>query len=462
MGVHKDGYEDEVYPESVTVEEGQNTPDIDFALTFLGGPEFGSIAGRVTDEETGLPIIMAEITITGIYGVWYSDTSGLYFCDNLAPDSYEVNARKCGYVPETYPDLVTVTAGEITSGIDFALTPMGDPGSISGTITDANTGEPIPDAHVWACGEFGHGCARTNSTGEYTISGLYAGDYFVSAWAWGYYPEDYPTTVTVVEGQDTPGIDFALIPFGGPGEGVIAGIVLDDSTLLPIPDAIVFAVSFNGNWGFDFADSGMYMIEGLQADDYYVFAIAPGYIGEFYDGVYSWQEATLVTPDAYDVNFYLGTCGSYDGRISGVISSEGLPIDGAFVYAEAEGEAKGFARSSAEGGYVINGLLPGTYVVYASKVSYHDGSYPDPVPVGYGRVGGIDIELPPVQIGDANGNGSIEAGDVVFLISFLYRGGSAPDPMMTGDVNGDGVVNGSDVVYLINYLFRNGPTPGNP
>ncbi len=551
VGVHKDGYEDEIYPESVTVEEGQNTPNINFALTPTGGPEFGSISGRVTDEVTGLPIVRAEVTITGIYCMWYTDSAGYYLCDNLPPDSYEVNARKdgyipetypdsviviagqntpdidfaltpvgeygsisgrvtdeetglpiimahliaigldnwcygeawsdtggyymipnmCagiyqvnanaqGYIPETYPDSVTVIAGENTPDIDFALTPIGEAGSISGTITNANTGEPIPGAYVWAYGEFGHGYARTNQAGEYTIASLYAGDYFVTAWAWGFWPQDYPEPVTVIEGQNTPGIDFALVPYEGPGDGIIAGRVFEDSLFSPIPYAIVFAVSLNGNWGFDFTDSvGAYMIQGLQTDDYYVFAIAPGYMGEFYDGVYTWEEATLVTPDAYDVDFYLAPCGSGGGRISGVTSSDGSLLEGALVYAQTDGEVKGFARSSSEGGYVINGLLPGTYTVYASMVSYNDGSYPDPVEIGSGKVSGIDIELPPVQVGDVTGDGSIDLGDVIFLINYLYKAGAEPHPLVTGDLNCDEEVNIGDVIYLINYLYKEGPPP---
>ncbi len=463
VGVHKAGYEDEVYPESVTVEQGQNTPDIDFALTPLGGPEFGSISGMVTDEGTGLPIAMAEITITGMYCVWYTDTSGYYLCDNLPPDCYQVNARKIGYNPETYPDSVIVVAGENSPDIDFALTPMGQPGSISGTITDAETEGPILGAHVWACGEFGYGQAITDSLGEYTIFGLYPGSYFVTAWAWGYWPQDYPDTVSVVEGQNTPGIDFGLVPHGGPGEAVIAGQVLEDSTLLPMSFAVVFAISLSGNWGFDFTDSvGTYMIQGLQTDDYYVYAFAPGYIGEFYDGVYTWEEATLVTPDAYDIDFYLASCGSGGGSISGTINSDGSPVEDAFVYAEASGEAKGFARSSTEGGYIISGLAAGTYTVSASKVPYHDGTYPDPVEIGSGKVSGIDINLPPIQVGDVSGDGLVDIGDVIFLINYLFIDGPAPDPMMTGDVNCDGVVNTGDVIYVINYLYLEGPSPCNP
>jgi hypothetical protein len=453
---------------TVTVEQGQNTPDIDFALTPLGGPEYGSISGRITDEETGLPIVMARLLAIGLdnwcFGEAWSDSGGYYMIPNMCAGTYQVNAHAVGYIPETYPDSVIVVAGENTPDIDFALTSMGEPGSISGAVTDAETGEPIPGVQVYAHGEFGYGQGITDSLGQYIISPLCPGYYFVTAWAWGYWPQDYPDTVGVIEGQNTPGIDFALVPFGGPGEGIIAGQVVEDTTYLsPIPYAIVFAISLGGNWGFDFTDSaGIYVIQELQADDYYVYAFAPGYIGEFYDGVYTWEEATLVTPDAYDIDFYLAPCGLGGGRISGVISSEGSQVEDAFVYAEAFGEVKGFARSSTEGGYVISGLLPGTYTVSASKVLYHDGSYPDPVVVGSGKVGDINIELPPIVVGDVTGDGSVDIGDVIFLINYLYIGGPAPDPLMTGDVNCDGVVDTADVIYIINYLFKEGPSPCNP
>ncbi len=64
-----------------------------------------------------------------------------------------------------------------------------------------------------------------------------------------------------------------------------------------------------------------------------------------------------------------------------------------------------------------------------------------------------------VQPGDASGDGVVDAGDVVSLINYLFRGGDIPDPLCRGDANGDAVVNPSDVVGLINYLFRAGPPP---
>lgn len=61
--------------------------------------------------------------------------------------------------------------------------------------------------------------------------------------------------------------------------------------------------------------------------------------------------------------------------------------------------------------------------------------------------------------GDANADGAIGAGDIVYLISYLYRSGPEPSPMESGDANCDGAVGAGDIVYLISYLYRGGPPP---
>ena len=63
-------------------------------------------------------------------------------------------------------------------------------------------------------------------------------------------------------------------------------------------------------------------------------------------------------------------------------------------------------------------------------------------------------------LGDVNGDGIIELGDVVYLINYLYRNGDPPNPMEAGDCNCDGIIELGDIVYLINYLYRGGPPPG--
>lgn len=61
--------------------------------------------------------------------------------------------------------------------------------------------------------------------------------------------------------------------------------------------------------------------------------------------------------------------------------------------------------------------------------------------------------------GDVNGNESVNILDVTSLITYLYKGGPAPDPMNAADVNSSGSVNLLDVTYLITYLYKSGPAP---
>ena len=65
---------------------------------------------------------------------------------------------------------------------------------------------------------------------------------------------------------------------------------------------------------------------------------------------------------------------------------------------------------------------------------------------------------PPI-CGDCTEDGIVTASDVVYLISYLFRSGPAPEPLCIGDVTCDGSVAAGDIVYLISYLFRSGPAP---
>jgi hypothetical protein len=45
------------------------------------------------------------------------------------------------------------------------------------------------------------------------------------------------------------------------------------------------------------------------------------------------------------------------------------------------------------------------------------------------------------------------------MINYFFRNGFPPDPLASGDANCDGVVDPGDIVYLLNYLFRGWPAP---
>ena len=60
--------------------------------------------------------------------------------------------------------------------------------------------------------------------------------------------------------------------------------------------------------------------------------------------------------------------------------------------------------------------------------------------------------------GDANRDAAINLADAVYLINYVFKGGSAPDPVNAGDANCDLAVNLADAVKIINYVFK-GDTP---
>ncbi|MEE9441935.1 MAG: dockerin type I domain-containing protein [candidate division Zixibacteria bacterium] len=63
------------------------------------------------------------------------------------------------------------------------------------------------------------------------------------------------------------------------------------------------------------------------------------------------------------------------------------------------------------------------------------------------------------EYGDVDNSGSINVGDAVCLINYIFKDGSPPSPVRAGDSNGDRHIDVGDVVYLINHIFKNGPPP---
>jgi len=515
------GYYSEIYPDTVSVIEGQTTPDIDFALTPFSSPDFGSISGRVTDEASGYPIPGAAITLSGIYGVWYTDSAGHYMCDSIPVGGYWVTAYASGYVQETYPESVIVFEGQNTADIDFALAPVGSPeyGSISGWVTDQSTGFPVNGAHLVATGldTYCFGEAWSDSDGYYIIPDLCVGIWQVQASKTGYYTQTYPDSISIMAGQTTPDINFALTPTGSPEYGSISGRVTDEATGLPLVYAHLVATGLDTYcFGEAWSDSnGYYIIEDLCVGIWQVQASIPGYNPQVYPETVTVVEGQT-TPD---IDFALTPAGSPDyGSISGMVTDEatGIPLPMAHVLAYDSTHLEGHAWTDTAGLYLMQNITAGQYIVEVHKDGYEDEVYPESVIVQEGQntpdidfaltfIGGpefgaisgrvtdeetgLPIVMAEITITgiyciwytDTAGyyqccdlpSGSYEvnarkegyspetypdsvmivAGDTISGIDFSLT------PTRVGDVNQDYEVDASDVVYLINYLFKDGPAP---
>jgi protocatechuate 3,4-dioxygenase beta subunit len=285
-----------------------------FSFLYAGN---GAISGTVTDSITGLPIANAQVNarkINGPGGGWaVTDENGYYIIQNLAPGLYTVTAHACNYYPKHYPEPVEVVAGQTTSDINFQLKPYtppppGERGSISGVVTDSLTGSPIANATVKACGP-SCGWGRTNENGEYLIENLIPGEYQVTATAWNYFPKRYPERVVVNAGQNTPNINFQLVPRLLPpprGTGSISGVVLDSLTNQPIANAVVVAMLHLNRrprlLGRAITnENGEYTIENLPTGDYVVIARAMNYYPKRYPELVHVENGQN-TPD---INFLL-------------------------------------------------------------------------------------------------------------------------------------------------------------
>ena len=73
-----------------------------------------------------------------------------------------------------------------------------------------------------------------------------------------------------------------------------------------------------------------------------------------------------------------------------------------------------------------------------------------------------NIVMKPVIRGNADNIGSINVADLVYLVNYLFKGGSAPVTIQSGDANSDLAVLVTDLTYLVEYLFKGGQPPATP
>jgi hypothetical protein len=149
----------------------------------------GGITGTVTDAGDGSAISGASVT-DGITIV-LTDATGMYTIENVIPGSYRVAASKEGYQPSSLT--VAVFSGN-TAVVDLSLNKVVVPGSITGSVTDAEDGLPLMGATVTD----GARTATTDALGKYTLADLPPGSYEVTASKEGY--ESTASSVTVTSG----------------------------------------------------------------------------------------------------------------------------------------------------------------------------------------------------------------------------------------------------------------------
>lgn len=432
----------------IPVTLGTTTAGIDFTLNRLG-----TISGSVTDAVSGLPAGSVDALLFDAAGDFAGFDFGFggYQFFGVLPGTYFVTAGSDLHRTELYDDLpcpggapagcdpttgtsVPAQLDTDTTGIDFALTPLG---AIAGTATAAGTGDPLDVffVRIWdSAGDFAASGFFFSGTGMYQIGGLEAGTYFVTAEAFGFVGELYddlpcpdgppagcdPTTGTPVAvslGVITGSIDFALGPLGR-----LAGTVRDEPTGQPIAFASVQVFDASGS----FVDStsadaqGDYRVENLDTGTYFVIASASGHSRQLYDGLpcpAGSCDPTAGTPVAVTAGAETGGIDfdlSRTGGITGVVTSavRGLLPFARVVLFDAGGGFEDSTSADSQGRYFIEAEA-GTWFVLAHGLPEHDAQLYDgipcpgaacdpttgtPVPVSAGATtSGIDFVLEPAR-----------------------------------------------------------------
>lgn len=414
-----DGYES-IEAEPVHLNPGGSAENIDMILQPGAG-----FSGTLISEETGLPITSGTVYARHYYSDTYRNystsvlTTGDYTFNSLPPGEFAIYAVSSGYVTEYYPGSpyladaarITLATGEKKAGYDFELERTA---SISGTVAD-QASQPYTFGTVYAYQtdrSFNETYSGniTSPSGQFTLSSLPSGDFYVYAAISGkpkvYHPMAYnpveSVTVAVEPGIDTGGIQITVPQTIE--NGSIAGVVYTNqgepyksvSVRLYGVDgtsssSTVNSNSSDGSYSFSNLLPGSYVV-GLREDN-----ASPYYYGNTYDE----NAATRLYLDPGEnlSGIDITAPPRNDAVVSGTVVDPGLnPVNGAQVSLSWSWSSYSMTTGP-DGQFLFPAVFPSdSYSLSSNCIGYYATSQSLTVPEG-GTLSGLQIIMTPYSAG---------------------------------------------------------------
>ena len=335
-----------------------------------------SVAGRVTNVETGGPLRRALIRITSptlpSERRVSTNADGRYEVRDLPAGEYSVKAERGGYLTLAYGQRRAAEAGkplrladgQVAKAIDFALPRLG---VISGRVVD-ETGEAIANVTVHAM-QFGRyqgvrrlipffvaeeccwlgGHAQTDESGQYSLV-LPSGQFVVMAMSretwpldsdptqvFGYSPSFYPGVIdstaaqriSLGVGQEVRNVDFALVPVR---TSRVSGTIVDAAGVAVANESVSLSQEVMGPQGGSISPAsdtartgpdGRFSLNNVRAGDYMLEVRVAGTPDRP-----SQEARQTIQVAGADIDGLVVVTGS-GGTIRGqVVSNDGSPIPG--------------------------------------------------------------------------------------------------------------------------------------
>jgi hypothetical protein len=361
--------------------------------------------------------------------------------------------------------------------------------SIEGTVRDAVKATGIAGVEVcaYASGPFeeaeeGEGaapeCSLSTVSGDYSITGLTAGEYIVEFltpfngtldYITQYYPEaetfEGSLPVNVASGQRVSGIDAELSK-GGEVEGHVTR-ALGGAPLAGI-EVCAWGVNSEAMACAETDSGGAYLITGLPIGSFKVgFRAAPGsglnYLTQYYENETSFEAAAPIAVKAEEKQEGINAAMALGAEIEGTVTSgaTGAPSGDTLVCAFGEGEEViSCAVTAPSGNYTIAGLPTGSYTVAflaEGRAEYYDQAFsesdatPVKVTAPEGDALNVDAVLPalPRKIVAPRVTGNATVGGILTCEEGSYSGVPAPTLSVEWLREGEAVAGATSATYTV-------------